>query len=72
MSTAVANSGLVPTLRDLVALTKPRVTSLVLASAAVGIAIAPGRLNAQHISLMLLGTWLCVASANALNCFIER
>jgi protoheme IX farnesyltransferase len=72
MSTAVANSGVLPTCRDLVALTKPRVSSLVLATAAVGMAIAPGALSVRRATLMLLGTWLCVASANALNCFIER
>jgi protoheme IX farnesyltransferase len=35
-------------------------------------AIAPGTLSVRSATLMLLGTWLCVASANALNCFIER
>ena len=34
--------------------------------------IAPGTLGPLRSLWMLLGTWLCVASANALNCFIER
>jgi protoheme IX farnesyltransferase len=72
MSSAAVIQGLVPTFRDLVSLTKPRVTSLVLATAAVGMAFAPGEMSARRATLMLLGTWLCVASANALNCFIER
>jgi protoheme IX farnesyltransferase len=72
MSTAAVNSGLLPTFRDLVALTKPRVTSLVLATAAAGMVFARGALTAQRVTLMLLGTWMCVASANALNCFLER
>jgi protoheme IX farnesyltransferase len=72
MSSLAVSPGFVPTFRDLVALTKPRVTSLILTTAAVGIALAPGELSAQRITLMLLGTWLCVASANALNCFLER
>src|SRR6201991_854879 len=72
MSSAALIQGLVPTFRDLVALTKPRVTSLVLATAAVGMAFAPGEMSVRRATLMLLGTWLCVASANALNCFIER
>jgi protoheme IX farnesyltransferase len=59
-------------LRDLVALTKPRVTLLVLATSAVGMGIAPGTLGPTRALWMLLGTWMCVASANALNCFIER
>jgi heme o synthase len=58
--------------RDLVALTKPRVTLLVLWPAAVGMGIAPGTLGPVRALWMLLGTWLCVASANSLNCFIER
>jgi heme o synthase len=61
-----------PTFRDLVALTKPRVTALVLATAAAGMGLAPGRSSVSRVTLMLLGTWLCVASANSLNCFIER
>jgi protoheme IX farnesyltransferase len=72
MSSAAVSSGILPTFRDLVALTKPRVTSLVLATAASGIAIAPGSLSGGRIALMLLGTLLCVASANSLNCFLER
>ncbi|MET0389466.1 MAG: heme o synthase [Polyangiales bacterium] len=58
--------------RDLVALTKPRVTLVVLATAAVGMGVAPGKLTLTSALWMLLGMWLCVASANALNCFIER
>lgn len=72
MSTAAVNSGLFPTLRDLIALTKPRVTMLVLATAACGIGIAPGTISAAQVVWMLLGTLLCVGSANALNCFLER
>jgi heme o synthase len=72
MSTAAVNTGISPLVRDLVALTKPRVTLAVLATAAVGMGIAPGTIGPLQALWMLLGTWLCVASANALNCFIER
>lgn len=72
MSHAAAHSGLLPTFRDLVALTKPRVTSLVLATAVAGMVFAHGVLTVHGVTLMLLGTWMCVASANALNCFLER
>jgi protoheme IX farnesyltransferase len=72
MSTAAVNSGLWPTCRDLVALTKPRVTSLVLATAVAGMLFARGELTARRVLYMLLGTWMCVAAANALNCFLER
>jgi protoheme IX farnesyltransferase len=59
-------------LRDYVALTKPRVTVLVLATTAVGMGMAPGQVSPTRALWMLVGTWLCVASANALNCFLER
>jgi protoheme IX farnesyltransferase len=72
MNTAAATTGFVPTFRDLVALTKPRVTALVLATSGAGMALAPGVLPVGRGVLMLLGTLLCVASANALNCFLER
>jgi protoheme IX farnesyltransferase len=72
MSTAAVNPGILPVARDLVALTKPRVTMLVLSTAAVGMGVAPGVLGARRALWMLVGTWLCVASANALNCFLER
>ena len=72
MSNAAVHSGLIPTFRDLVALTKPRVTSLVLATAVAGMVFAHGTLTVHGVTLMLLGTWMCVASANALNCFLER
>ncbi|HEX7476772.1 MAG TPA: heme o synthase [Polyangiales bacterium] len=72
MNTAAATTGFVPTFRDLVALTKPRVTALVLATSGAGMALAPGALPVGRGCLMLLGTLLCVASANALNCFLER
>ncbi|HEX2675774.1 MAG TPA: heme o synthase [Polyangiales bacterium] len=62
----------VPTFRDLVSLTKPRVSSLVIATSAAGMGLAPGEISKARAGVMLLGTLLCVASANALNCFMER
>jgi protoheme IX farnesyltransferase len=57
---------------DLVALTKPRVTALVLATAAVGMGIAPAAIELGQAVSMLLATVLLVGSANALNCWLER
>jgi protoheme IX farnesyltransferase len=71
-TTSAVNPGLLPVFRDLVALTKPRVSGLVLATAAVGMGMAPGTISVRRAVWMMVGTWLCVASANALNCFIER
>lgn len=58
--------------RDLWALTKPRVTVLVLLTAAGALGFAPGALSWTTALWALLGTTLVVGSANALNCWIER
>jgi protoheme IX farnesyltransferase len=60
------------TVRDLVSLAKPRVTSLVLVTAGGGMWLAPGRLSPARALLALGGTALAVAAANALNCWLER
>lgn len=59
-------------LSDLVALTKPRVTALVMATAAVGMGMAPGRIPLDRALLTLATTALLVGAANALNCWLER
>ena len=58
--------------RDLLALTKPRITAIVLATCASGMAMAPGRLPWRQAVAALLGTTLIVASANTLNMWWER
>jgi heme o synthase len=58
--------------RDLVALTKPRITALVLLTEAAGMCLAPGHADLRTRVLSLLGTTLIVASANALNMWWER
>ncbi|MCC7542027.1 MAG: protoheme IX farnesyltransferase [Deltaproteobacteria bacterium] len=60
---------------DLVALTKPRVTSLVLLTAGVGMYLAPATDASPTLPTLLaalFATALAVASANALNCWWER
>lgn len=57
---------------DLIALTKPRVTGLVMATAAVGMGMAPGRVHLGRAAVMLGMTALLVAAANAFNCWLER
>lgn len=59
-------------LRDLVALTKPRITLMVLITTAGGLWLAPGTLGALAVVATLVGTALVVASANSLNCWMER
>lgn len=59
-------------LKDLLALTKPRVTLLVLFTGLAGLYLAPGPHSMWTSTGMILGTLLLVASANALNCYLER
>jgi protoheme IX farnesyltransferase len=62
----------VPVVRDLVTLTKPRITLLVMLTGAAGACLAPGRVPTARLLLSLVGTALIVGSANALNMWWER
>src|SRR5690606_8318301 len=64
-----ANATLV---RDLVALTKPRITALVLVTTAGGLALAPGKLSWPLQLITILATGLVVSAASALNNYLER
>lgn len=73
----VAEASLVSTpvqakVRDYVALTKPRITLMVLTTTAGGLFLAPARVNLTTLVCTLLGMALIVGGANALNMFIER
>jgi heme o synthase len=57
---------------DLLSLTKPRLSSLVLCTCAGGVWLAPGALTPGRWLLTLLGTAGTVGAANALNCYVER
>ena len=58
--------------RDLVALLKPRITVMVVLTAATGMYLAPGGLPLGRALLSLLGTVLLVGGANAMNMYLER
>lgn len=58
--------------RDFVSLTKPRLSGLVLFTAAGGIWLSGRSLSAATWVLTLLGTAGTVAAANAFNCYWER
>jgi protoheme IX farnesyltransferase len=58
--------------RDMVALAKPRLAALVLCTTAGGLWLAPGHRDGLSASVLLVGTSLVVAAANALNNFLER
>ncbi len=56
----------------MLALTKPRISVLSVATAAAGLALAPGTASARLAFLTLFGTLLLVGSASTLNMFLER
>ncbi len=58
-------------LSDLLALGKPRLSSMVLFTGGTGILLAPGELSPARAVATLLGTMLVVMAANALNCYLE-
>ncbi|HMJ12272.1 MAG TPA: UbiA family prenyltransferase, partial [Polyangiaceae bacterium] len=60
------------TARDLVQLTKPRVTSLVLITSACGALAAPGSLSWLKFGFGMIGVLLVVGAANAFNMVLER
>ncbi len=59
-------------LADFVALAKPRITAMVLITAAGGMCLAPPRVSVLTLVMMLVGTALIVSGANALNMYLER
>jgi len=61
-----------PTLADYVALTKPRITVLVVFTTAIGLMVAGVRTSAYLALCTIAGTALVVASANVLNMYLER
>jgi len=64
--------GPVAVARDLVSLTKPRLSGLVLFTAGGGLGLAPESVDLVTGLAAVLGTTLVVGGANALNCYLER
>lgn len=58
--------------RDLVALTKPRITLMVLITTAGGLWLAPAIVSPSTILWTLVATSMVVGAANTLNCWLER
>jgi len=58
--------------RDLLALSKPRLSGLVMITSAGGLALAPGHISVARTLVTILGTAAVVGAANALNCYVER
>jgi protoheme IX farnesyltransferase len=59
-------------IREIITLTKPRISVLSVATAAVGLSLAPGDAPAGLTALTLIATLLLVGSANTLNMYLER
>ena len=72
MTAATRPATMMLTVRDLIALTKPRITLMVLVTAAGGMWLAPGSLSLLAMTVMLVTTGMVVGAANALNCYLER
>lgn len=58
--------------RDFVSLSKPRITLMVVLTAAGGMFLAPGSLPLSTVIVMLVTTATVVMGANSLNCWLER
>lgn len=57
---------------DLFALTKPRLSSLVMFTAAGGIWLSGAHFDGWQWLWVMLGTWGTVGAANSFNCWLER
>ena len=69
---SVADRNLAQVLRDLVSLSKPRLSLLVVLTAVTGMWMAPGALGLVRGAAVLFFTAVVVGAANALNSFLER
>lgn len=72
MTTAARPASISATVRDLVALTKPRITLMVLLTTLGGLWLAPGELSWVTLLATLSATAMVVGAANTLNCWLER
>jgi protoheme IX farnesyltransferase len=71
MQFVLATSGL--RLRQFLSLTKPRVVSLIVFCAAIGMFLAaPGMVPPGLLIAAIAGIWLVAASAAAVNCLVEK
>ena len=62
-----------PRLRQFIGLTKPRVVSLIVFCAAIGMFLAtPGMVPTGLLLSAIVGIWLVAGSAAAVNCLVER
>jgi protoheme IX farnesyltransferase len=72
VSEIAVERGTLAAMRDVVALTKPRITFMMLLMTATGIWLAPVPLATARAAATLVGVALLVAAASALNMYLER
>ena len=73
MNTQVLHASLAQQLRAFYALTKPRVVSLIVFTAVIGMFLAaPGMVPAQILLAGTLGIALVAGAAAAINCLVEQ
>ena len=58
--------------RDLLALSKPRLSSMVIITMVGGVGFAPAYMSPLSVLVAVFSTAVIVGAANALNCLIER
>jgi len=59
-------------LKALFSLTKPRLSTLVVLTAAAGYALFPNHYSNLELIILVIGTYMVVGAANVINCYFER
>jgi protoheme IX farnesyltransferase len=73
VNTRVLTSGLSHRFRAFLSLTKPRVVSLIVFTAAIGMFLStPGMIPVPRLIASILGIWLVAGAAAAVNCLVEH
>ncbi len=73
MTTQVLAPGLLQRVRAFYALTKPRVVSLIVFTAAIGMFLAvPGMVEPRLLVAAIVGIWFVAGAAAAVNCLVEQ
>jgi protoheme IX farnesyltransferase len=66
------SAGLAQRARAFYALTKPRVVSLIVFTAVIGMFLAPGGVSLQVLLAGMAGIWFVAGAAAAVNCLVEQ
>jgi protoheme IX farnesyltransferase len=72
LTTEALSAGLAQRARAFYALTKPRVVSLIVFTAVIGMFLAPGGVTLQVLLAGIVGIWLVAGAAAAVNCLVEQ